>query len=625
MGKILGDENQESFYSHVKTENGGWAYAGMKTIGQQNMVYLVVTDADGEILIEETYGDDDVGIGGHALLQTEDGGYLIGGSCGLSQRGGRFGAMKIDSNGNVEWRRTYGNFEHSTCSAVLATGDNEYLLVGYSQSGDEGEQGYVVRVDGDGEIVWENIYGGNGSDYLIDGASTGDEFILVGQSLENRYYDVWLVIIDGAGETLLQRRYGEDRTDRGNAICRSPSDDGWIIAGQSGLWQDYHATLLKLNNEFEEQWFHVYENDEFEIILRDVIAVGSEAFAAVGYCFNRDGLAYSMVINGDGDREWERFDRVEEEGAAAFISVCLDDDFGIVMAGYANITHGESNLYDGWVMKLETSNQRPELHSRFPENSSINVHCGNSITFNVEAADPEQFELSYLWILQGDSIGGTDSLTLEFHDKGRLDLDVIISDGIWEVEENWEIEVLAFIDNWSPEDTNLVIKQNDSLLFELNQSIPTDTMLTFEWSVMYQIVGNTDSLSFTFNELGNFPVQCFIDGYARRETILWHVQVEEIDHVLEPDFLPETISISPAYPNPFNSTTTIEYALPYATEVALNVYNIRGQLVDELINAVLPAGRHSVVWDTESTATGVYFLEFSENSTTIIQKLILTK
>ena len=77
----------------------------------------------------------------------------------------------------------------------MPTGDGfEYLLVGYSQSGDEGEQGYVVRVDGDGEIVWENIYGGNGSDYLIDGASTGDEFILVGQSLENRYYDVWLVI-----------------------------------------------------------------------------------------------------------------------------------------------------------------------------------------------------------------------------------------------------------------------------------------------------------------------------------------------------------------------------------------------------------------------------------------------
>ena len=66
------------------------------------------------------------------------------------------------------------------------------------------------------------------------------------------------------------------------------------------------------------------------------------------------------------------------------------------------------------------------------------------------------------------------------------------------------------------------------------------------------------------------------------------------------------------YPNPFNPSTTIEFTLPVAQRVILEIYDISGQLVKTLIDALKPAGIYKVDWDGtneagEQVASGVYF------------------
>ena len=72
------------------------------------------------------------------------------------------------------------------------------------------------------------------------------------------------------------------------------------------------------------------------------------------------------------------------------------------------------------------------------------------------------------------------------------------------------------------------------------------------------------------------------------------------------------------YPNPFNPTTTIKYSLDVNSNISLNIYNIKGQLVKQLVSAQLSAGEHSVVWDGKndkgkSVGSGAYLYELKVN------------
>lgn len=69
---------------------------------------------------------------------------------------------------------------------------------------------------------------------------------------------------------------------------------------------------------------------------------------------------------------------------------------------------------------------------------------------------------------------------------------------------------------------------------------------------------------------------------------------------------PKQFTLSQNYPNPFNPTSTIEFTLPAAVDVRLDVYNISGQLVSTLVDSRMNAGQHSILFDASNLASGVY-------------------
>ena len=97
------------------------------------------------------------------------------------------------------------------------------------------------------------------------------------------------------------------------------------------------------------------------------------------------------------------------------------------------------------------------------------------------------------------------------------------------------------------------------------------------------------------------------------------------DGISEPRFL--TLS---NYPNPFNSSTTISFTLPEAGDVRLAVYDIRGRLVNRLIDENMDVGTHTVNWDGtdsdgESISSGVYFYSLIQAEKAISNRMILLK
>jgi hypothetical protein len=79
------------------------------------------------------------------------------------------------------------------------------------------------------------------------------------------------------------------------------------------------------------------------------------------------------------------------------------------------------------------------------------------------------------------------------------------------------------------------------------------------------------------------------------------------------------------YPNPFNPTTTIRYALPERSHVTLTVYNTLGQLATTLMNDEEPPGYHEVKFDGSNLASGVYFYRMQAGSFVATRKFLLLR
>jgi len=102
-------------------------------------------------------------------------------------------------------------------------------------------------------------------------------------------------------------------------------------------------------------------------------------------------------------------------------------------------------------------------------------------------------------------------------------------------------------------------------------------------------------------------------------------QLYMVSNLTEAVVLPESFSLDRAYPNPFNPTTTLSFAIPIDSEVFLSVYNLQGREIVSLINGNIEAGYHSVVWDANSYASGVYFVKMVAGDFVNTQKLMLIK
>ena len=77
--------------------------------------------------------------------------------------------------------------------------------------------------------------------------------------------------------------------------------------------------------------------------------------------------------------------------------------------------------------------------------------------------------------------------------------------------------------------------------------------------------------------------------------------------------VPLSLRLNPPYPNPFNSTTTVGFLMSLQSHVSIEIYNIEGQLVDVLLDQVMPAGKHNVEWNANGQSAGVYFVKLKNN------------
>ena len=78
-------------------------------------------------------------------------------------------------------------------------------------------------------------------------------------------------------------------------------------------------------------------------------------------------------------------------------------------------------------------------------------------------------------------------------------------------------------------------------------------------------------------------------------------------------------------PNPFNQRTTVNYALKREAQICLEIYNIKGQLVETLFEGTQQLGDHTVEWNCQDMPSGVYFFKMQKSNESFIRKMILLR
>ena len=103
--------------------------------------------------------------------------------------------------------------------------------------------------------------------------------------------------------------------------------------------------------------------------------------------------------------------------------------------------------------------------------------------------------------------------------------------------------------------------------------------------------------------------------------------VDDNDPILS---LPQSYGLEQNFPNPFNPVTTIRYYFPQSEEVTINIYNLNGQLIRNLVSEKKNAGFHEIVWDARDSegkilSSGVYLYGIQAGVFTELKKLTLLK
>ncbi|MEM9821845.1 MAG: hypothetical protein AAF985_12270, partial [Bacteroidota bacterium] len=364
-----------------------------------------------------------------SIHQTADGGVLILGNIGNGDNESDVFLLKLDADGDVLWSKSFDGGSYDEAEQLIFTSDGHYLIAGYSFSFGNSGQFYLIKLDTEGNVVWERDYGGTDFDrartltettngnYVIAGWTrspiSGD--VSQGPFGPVDGFDAWLIKTDVDGNMLWDLRFGGIERDEIHSIAPAPNDGVVMVTnttspelGASGA--DIYTLALDADGNL--LWEEVYGGTEYEEVFS--IIPTSDGGYAIGAITNSEGSGasdiYLIKTNDQGTVQWSQTYGGTEGEFGGFVTELSNG--GFVVSG-ASQSVGSSFL-DVYLIRTDaTGSTIWQQHYRGGDN--IDISTGLQVTDDghfLIAAQRRQDDMtsilsSDLYILKTDAEGNT--------------------------------------------------------------------------------------------------------------------------------------------------------------------------------------------------------------------------
>ncbi|CAN0569218.1 unnamed protein product [Ectocarpus sp. 12 AP-2014] len=340
---------------------------------------------------------------GQSIIKTLDGGYAVlgytnstdGDVQGKSSAVNDYWLLKLDSNGDIEWNKTYGGSKDDRGQGLTQTIDGGYALTGYAMS-DDGDgsvnngfhDNWVLKVDALGTIEWEKSFGFSGHDHSYDILETEDGgYFFTGflditsarsdgntekaSSLTRHGVgEFWGTKIDQTGALQWRGYFGGTNNDRSHAVVQS-DDGGFVMAGFSesddfditNTQGSYDFWTVKVDAKGNMLWERSFGGSGIEI-AHDIAKTNDGGYVLTGNTFSTDGDIseangesdfWLIKVNDAGSLIWEQ--SYGGSGFDAAQAVIASKDGGYFVVGNTksvdadtSINYGENDL---WMVKTD--------------------------------------------------------------------------------------------------------------------------------------------------------------------------------------------------------------------------------------------------------------------------------
>jgi hypothetical protein len=416
--KLYGGNQNENAASIIPMGDGGWVLAGSSNSSYNGNVdqmnnggydcWIVRMDGAGRILWNKLLGGngDDKSVN---IKSTADGGFILAATSnslvidGKTNNGGTdVWVAKLSKDGNVEWSRIYGGSSTDEPAEIFQTSDGGYILAANSFSPISGNVSgenhgscdfWVVKLNSNGSIAWEKLYGGDLEDRCKGIVENEGGYIVAGHTYSSANGDVtmvnkgsrdyWYFRIDLDGNLIWSKSIGGNGIDELESIALT-SDGGFVLAGLSSSSANGDVTnaskgstdywIVKCDIDGVKVWDKLYGGSlaERATCVRQTADGGYiiTGFSGSSNTGNVTGAIvgastydyWTIKLNGSGALVWNKLSGGNNYDQP--YAVCETVDGNFVVAGHTSSSNSgqlagviSNGLTDCWLFKLNSSGQ----------------------------------------------------------------------------------------------------------------------------------------------------------------------------------------------------------------------------------------------------------------------------
>jgi hypothetical protein len=458
------------------------------------------------------------------------------------------------------------------------------------------------------DSLWSEVYGTETSDDCLDAIQTAaGDFVMVGYYVNpfpDDTYDFEIVKADAEGNQIWQRRYGRrfqrgNRTDEAAMSVIERSDGSFLIGGTANIINDgdFEGIIMIVSADGDSLWSRRYGGER----ITRVFEQPDGGFVAAGR-----HRPYFWLFEADsvGEVIWEHIYNIRNITYCDY--ACRTPD-----GGYMLIGSGANSMQ---ALKVDSIGEFEWISSYRPDTLTAS---GSAISSCSDGG----------YILTGFSQGRNQMCySVRIDEEGEMIWDRIYGRNVFRSTAQVEDGGFVFAGETNGD------RQGRNGGFYLVRTNSDGEPL---WETAYGHRGDRAS-SVMLTSDGGYALAGVTDTYhynRQHEALggneFWLVRTgpDPVGNgvaLLDPAF-PSQFAFSAPYPNPFNSTTTLQFALPSETRVSFGVFDLAGRKIEDLLNGNLPAGDHKVIWNAGQVPAGTYFVRLEASNFKKSQSVILLK